>query len=782
MHYLDLDIEIFNLSDGRYPIVARGDAGEARSLLRLPFDPTPDVRNLELNNRQLALRVALLRSGGKQRRALTREEEQIQQFGAELFDALMIGDIRSRYDLLHERAQRLGRGMRIRLHIQPPELALLPWEFLYDVRHGEYVCLSLNTPLVRYLESTQPIQPLAVTPPLRILGLVCSPRDLEPLNVALEKQRVEGAIADLRQRGLVELTWLDGHTWRHLQRAMRGGPWHIFHFIGHGDFDANRQEGLVALADEEGNSYRLYANELSRLLADHRSLRLVLLNACEGARGNHLDLFSSTAAALVRRGVPAVVAMQYKITDAAAIEFARTFYESLAEGMPVDAATSEARKAISIGVANSHEWGVPVLMMRSPDGRLFDVASDSTNETTRRGGEGEKWNTVADPDIKKHFQSPLKNKDSKAQPSYRLRNRIATAIGILVLLIVGWLGWPYVRGSGSQTPTPTTQTNVAFGSNALPAPAASFTPTETIPATETLQPTWTATSRSTATTKSTATFTVQPAATETETPKPTSTATAEPTDTATDLPTATNTPSPTRTFTEQPTLTATATPKPTFTATARPTATATPPATATQTVAPTATFTKRPTFTPTRKPTATSTATNLPTATTAPKSTSTYTPLLTATVIPPQPTAALILPPSSEISVQLLAPNDGDLISEKTEFRWRGAPPPDGYAYEAVFWQPGGDGMIDGRGWGGSTKGSYLSIDLVRFSLQGEYLWAVRLWDTTTNKPVKLVSETRQIIVQSTIVQSTIVQSTIVQSTIVPATSTPIIVPATSTP
>ena len=88
--------------------------------------------------------------------------------------------------------------------------------------------------------------------------------------------------------------------------------------------------------------------------------------------GSQRDIISSTAATLVRRGIPAVVAMQYEITDRAAIELARAFYEALAEGYPVDAAIAEARKAISLAVANSVEWGTPVLYMRSPDGVLFE--------------------------------------------------------------------------------------------------------------------------------------------------------------------------------------------------------------------------------------------------------------------------------------------------------------------------------------------------------------------------------------------------------------------------
>jgi hypothetical protein len=65
--------------------------------------------------------------------------------------------------------------------------------------------------------------------------------------------------------------------------------------------------------------------------------------------------------------------MQYEITDAAAVEFARGLYEALAEGIAVDVAVAEARKSISLSVANTVEWGTPVLHMRSPDGILFEV-------------------------------------------------------------------------------------------------------------------------------------------------------------------------------------------------------------------------------------------------------------------------------------------------------------------------------------------------------------------------------------------------------------------------
>ena len=84
-------------------------------------------------------------------------------------------------------------------------------------------------------------------------------------------------------------------------------------------------------------------------------------------------MFSSTAGTLVRRGTPAVVAMQYEITDDAAIEFSRDFYEALAGGIAVDEALAEARKGVALAIPGTLEWGTPVLFMRAPDGILFDI-------------------------------------------------------------------------------------------------------------------------------------------------------------------------------------------------------------------------------------------------------------------------------------------------------------------------------------------------------------------------------------------------------------------------
>jgi hypothetical protein len=376
MEYLDFELVISSGRGWSYPVaVIRSPAGEAHETMRFPFS------ELQLGSRLQELENALLRSSRGRRRIPSAQERPVQEFGNALFRAVLTGSLFSRYQQSLHQAREQGKGLRLKLRVQAPELAALPWEFMYDRERG-YLALSRLTPIVRYLDIGQRIEPLAVTPPLRILGMVAGPSDLEPLDIPYEKQRVEAALDALQAIGHIELTWLAGQTWRDLLHAMREGPWHVFHFIGHGGFHEATQEGIIALAGERGELHQLRASQLAPLLADHYPLRFAFLNACEGARSATGDIFSSTAATLVQRGVPAVLAMQYEISDQAAIEFARSFYDSLASSAPVDTAVAEARLAVSLTGDNSLEWGTPVLYMRAADGRIFDVTTAPVTQQT----------------------------------------------------------------------------------------------------------------------------------------------------------------------------------------------------------------------------------------------------------------------------------------------------------------------------------------------------------------------------------------------------------------
>lgn len=375
MDYLDFELHIAPGSGGEYGVlVVKSPAGEASGVLKFPFD------TLALENHLKGVEIAVLKSGSIRRDIVmaTPEKESVVDFGKQLFDALFVDQIQTAFRRSQDRARLERKGLRLRLRIDAPDLSALPWEFMYDASTGDYVCLSSDTPLVRYLQFDRPPEALTVTPPITILAMVASPNDRPTLDAKREKERMQQATAGLQAAGLLRIEWLEGSTWRDLQHTLRRKDYHIFHFVGHGGFDAAAGEGVLAFTDDAGKSQLLSATEIGRLLGDERTLRLVVLNSCLGAKGNATDIFSSTSATLVRRGVPAVVAMQYEISDLAAIEFSRSLYEAIADGMPVDAAVGEARKAISVSSRNSVEWGTPVLHMRSPDGVLFTIDGPTT--------------------------------------------------------------------------------------------------------------------------------------------------------------------------------------------------------------------------------------------------------------------------------------------------------------------------------------------------------------------------------------------------------------------
>lgn len=374
--YLDFELELDPAgSNGSYPLsVVQSPAGNARGTLTLPDPPQ---------------RLA--------QRAQQGDSADAKALGRLLFDALFTqSGVFGSYANSVGAADAQGKSLRIKLRVVDPALACVPWELLYDPQAGDFVALSHATPIVRYTEVGQPLRPLTVTLPLRILGMAVDPTG--QLNLEAEKRAVETSLKALVDKGVVELAWLDGGAWRDIQRALRPGkgPWHIFHFIGHGEFERSMAasgqegerslklvnsppsvltggEGHLLLNGDGGGAQTLAASELGRLLAGHASLRLVVLNACHGATSAPVDLFSGVATTLIRRGVPAVIAMQAAILDAAGVELGRTFYEALADGLPVEAALTEARIAVSMAQRDRLDWAAPVLFLRAPDGVLFEL-------------------------------------------------------------------------------------------------------------------------------------------------------------------------------------------------------------------------------------------------------------------------------------------------------------------------------------------------------------------------------------------------------------------------
>ena len=375
IEYEDFSLKIEPKRGEVYPvIVLRSPAGEGRSSFKLPFDPD------EIGDILFDL-GRTVRGGGQAplrdvSPAATRTRPQ--QIGDQLFNALFSGPVRSLLDrslgMIHGRQ----RGLRIKLHIDPEDpslaqLASLPWEFLYRKETRDFLNLSRFTPILRYLDVQRPYTPLSLEPPLRILVVISDPAGYIPLDLDRERAQIEASWA--RQKG-VQVEFMEQATILALQDRLADQTYHVLHYMGHGDFDERTGQGVLVMEDEDGRGAIVDGSTLGVLLRDLPTMCLVFLNACETARVTKekgLDPFAGVAAAMVMAGIPAVVAMQFPISDSAAITFSQKFYPLLARGDPVDAAVAEGRRAIRLAEARTMEWGTPVLFMRAPQGVIFQV-------------------------------------------------------------------------------------------------------------------------------------------------------------------------------------------------------------------------------------------------------------------------------------------------------------------------------------------------------------------------------------------------------------------------
>ena len=367
MDVIEVAIAPVTGSDSTFRVeVVRSAAGEASTVVEL------DVAALMA--RRALVQQTLLASSVRTRRMISADELVVQQFGQELFAAVLgTGEVAGRYRAAGAVAATRAERLRVVLRIGPPRLASLPWEAMHDQDLGRYVCRQ--SPLIRHVPVASLPAPLQVNPPLRILGVVSSPRGLPQLDTDRERQQLEQALAYPVRDGLVEVRWAPTATWADLHVQLMDGPWHVLHYIGHGDFAPDLDEGILALErEDDGRTDRVGASRMVDLLAQaHPMPRLVVLNSCSGGAVGVTDLFSSTAAALVRGGVGAVVAMQYAISDAAAISFCRGFYAAIARGRGVDEAVTAGRIAILGTSPTTLEWVTPVLYLRGDRTHLYAV-------------------------------------------------------------------------------------------------------------------------------------------------------------------------------------------------------------------------------------------------------------------------------------------------------------------------------------------------------------------------------------------------------------------------
>lgn len=263
-----------------------------------------------------------------------------------------------------------GQPLLVRLLVRDPELQAVPWEALCDPASAMgFLGTSPDLLPVRGVTSAEPWQPGIVRGALRVLAI--SPqggRGAGLLHRALSERIASG-----------EIEWLEpiegpAAEVRSLFQRLRREPIpHVIHFLGHG----GAMDGVPALrlADADDEETWLPVELLAQQLkATFRGLlRLVVLEACEGARPS---AFASAAEILARAGADAVVAHLWPVQADVARLCSEQIYRTLAgaDRRRGDIAVSlnEARRAVLGAFGGSAEAFSPVLYLRGSSGVLFD--------------------------------------------------------------------------------------------------------------------------------------------------------------------------------------------------------------------------------------------------------------------------------------------------------------------------------------------------------------------------------------------------------------------------
>jgi hypothetical protein len=282
---------------------------------------------------------------------------------------------------------RAGNGaLRLRLLFGPTaqELHRLYWETLLNPLDGSLLTTNQQILFSRYLASADEDE--VYLPPrsaIRALAAVASPGDLSEYGLAAvdvdgEIQRVKSSLKGTQITILpagAERCTLPG-----LVRCLQDGC-EIFYLVAHGA--VVRDQAWLWLEDEDGLTRRVSGDELAAQIdALERPPLLVVLASCESAGKGAGDAMQALGPQICEAGVPAVIAMQGKISIESLEQGMPVLFERLQEDCTVDRALASARAALAAGGA-ADLW-MPVLYMRLKDGSICEPLGEAAPPLMRK--------------------------------------------------------------------------------------------------------------------------------------------------------------------------------------------------------------------------------------------------------------------------------------------------------------------------------------------------------------------------------------------------------------
>lgn len=309
------------------------------------------------------------------------------ELGQTLYNALFQGTIRDSWMTAQGVAQNRREGLRLRLGLKGDRLPRLPWEVLYagarplatgtDVVFSRYQ--AAFAPMGTILQPHRSIE-LDPHQPLRILMVLAAPTDQEVLELRREANHLRDELErDGMTNGEIDLTILDQPGREELTQALEQGHYQVLHYAGHSNLGMSGGD-LYLVSDRTGLTEVLSGDDLAGLLVNN-GVRMAVFNSCRGVYTATADPASETESsnlteALLKRGIPAVLAMAERIPDDVALTLSRLFYRNLKQRYPIDLSLSRARQGLLSSYGSDQlYWALPILYLHPDfDGYLLPTA------------------------------------------------------------------------------------------------------------------------------------------------------------------------------------------------------------------------------------------------------------------------------------------------------------------------------------------------------------------------------------------------------------------------
>lgn len=246
-----------------------------------------------------------------------------------------------------------------------PTLRGLPWEFLFHPEH-KFLASKTGLLLTRYVHLDQdqgrPTVTAVYNDQLRVLLLAALPAERKFAAEREDLERMRGQLEAMDELDVLEPIEAWDQDQVHDVMATPHRPCHIVHVLGICKGPPGRPRLFLG---GEGDGFQ-DPQQLVEGLTAAATPQLVILQLCDYEDGDTSENFERLAPALVEKGVPAVLALQYA-APADEVGVGADFYRSLIDGKPVGVAVQASREALARSV--DRNFATPVLYLGN-DGAL----------------------------------------------------------------------------------------------------------------------------------------------------------------------------------------------------------------------------------------------------------------------------------------------------------------------------------------------------------------------------------------------------------------------------